>query len=80
MSSWILDLYDQDIKMLTLKTDISLNVAKLVKGKEEESMTSTFFIEFVLAQSRLNLIFKPFNEFYNSIDSKDKAYFIFYQD
>jgi hypothetical protein len=33
MSSWILDPYDQDKKMLTLNTDIPLNVAKLVKGK-----------------------------------------------
>jgi hypothetical protein len=33
MSSWILDPYDQDRKMLTLDTDIPLNVAKLVKGK-----------------------------------------------
>jgi hypothetical protein len=33
MSSWILDPYYQEKKMLTLNTDIPLNVAKLVKGK-----------------------------------------------
>jgi hypothetical protein len=41
MSSWILYPYDQDRKVLTLNTDIPLNVAKLVKEEEEESM-STF--------------------------------------
>jgi hypothetical protein len=33
MSSWILDPYDQDRKMLTLNTGIPLNVAKLFKVK-----------------------------------------------
>ena len=42
MSSWILDPYDQDRKMLTLNTDIPLNVAKLLKGTEEESMRIFF--------------------------------------
>jgi hypothetical protein len=78
VSSWILDSYDQDRKMITLNTDIPLNIAKLVKGKEEENMST--FLEFVLAQSRLNLIFKPFNELCSSIDNKDKSYFLFYQD
>jgi hypothetical protein len=41
MSSWILDPYDQDKKVLTLNTDIPLNIDKLVNRKEEESM-STF--------------------------------------
>jgi hypothetical protein len=41
MSSWILDPYDQDRKVLTLNIDIPLNEAKLVKEEEEESM-STF--------------------------------------
>jgi hypothetical protein len=41
MTSWILDPYDQDRKVLTLNTDIPLNIAKLVNREEEESM-STF--------------------------------------
>jgi len=55
--------------MLTLNTDIPLNVAKLVKGKEEESMMY-LFLKYVLARSRMNLIFNPFNEFFNSIENK----------
>jgi hypothetical protein len=56
MSSWILDPYDQDKKMITLNIDISLNVAKLVKGKEEENMMYLFSEAFpCLIQNKLDL-------------------------
>jgi hypothetical protein len=78
MSSWILYPYDQDREMLTLDTDIPLNVAKLVKGKRGIKYDVLFFT-LVLARSKMNLIFSPFNEICNSIDNKYSAYVLFYQ-
>jgi len=40
ISSWILDPYDQDRKVLSLNTNIPLNEVKLVKEEEEESMSA----------------------------------------
>jgi hypothetical protein len=43
MSSWILEPYDQDRKMLTLNTDIPLNIATPVKGKRGRKHVVPFF-------------------------------------
>jgi hypothetical protein len=79
ISSWILDPYNQDRKVLMLDTDIPFNEAKLFK-EERRKKGKYLFTDVCPCSIQVDLDLQVLQKVLQYNDNNNKTYFLFYHD